>query len=104
MIANNTAFDQSVHLTPADVAVDSHTNPTMLQVHLKSSKSYRQCIGVTVTVGKTDDELCPCQCCTGLFGQTRCITGSIVHNKRRTPIDKVKICSTIQRSAHPDRY
>ena len=37
-IANNTAFDQSVHLTPADVAVDSHTNPTMLQVHLKTSK------------------------------------------------------------------
>lgn len=28
--------DSEVHLSPADIAVDSHTQPTLMRVHLKS--------------------------------------------------------------------
>ena len=37
-IPNDTAYDYSMHLSPGDIATDSHTNPTMLQVHLKTSQ------------------------------------------------------------------
>ena len=54
-IPNDTVYDYSLHLSPGDIATDSHTNPTMLQVHLKSSKTDRDRKGTTVIVGRTRD-------------------------------------------------
>ena len=31
-------FDPAIHLAPADIAVDSHSNPTLMQIRLKYSK------------------------------------------------------------------
>ena len=87
-IANNTAFDQSVHLTPADVAVDSHTNPTMIQVHLKTSKTDRQCVGVTVTVGKTDDELCPVSAVLAYLAKRGASQGPLFTTSEGLPLTK----------------
>ena len=87
-IANNTAFDQSVHLTPADVAVDSHTNPTMLQVHLKTSKTDRQCIGVTVTVRKTDNELCPVSAVLAYLAKHSASQGPLFTTSEGLPLTK----------------
>lgn len=58
-IPNDKAYDGSIHLSPGDIATDSHTNPTMLQVHLKTSKTDRDRKGATVIVGRTKDQLCP---------------------------------------------
>ena len=58
-IPNDKVYDYSIHLSPGDIATDSHTNPTMLQVHLKTSKTDRDCKGTTVIVGRTRDQLCP---------------------------------------------
>ena len=58
-IPNDKVYDYSIHLSPGDIATDSHTNPTMLQVHLKTSKTDRDRKGTTVIVGRTRDQLCP---------------------------------------------
>ena len=47
-VPNVTVYDYSLHLYPEDIATDSHTNPTVLQVHLKTSKTDRNCKGTTV--------------------------------------------------------
>ena len=58
-VPSDTAFDPQKHLALADIAVDSHHNPSLLRVHIKRSKTdpFRQ--GVHIYLGKTDNQLCP---------------------------------------------
>ena len=51
--------DPDEHLTFADVAVNDRDNPTILRVHLKTSKTDPFRSGVDVFVGKTGNDLCP---------------------------------------------
>ena len=46
-------------LSPRDIAVDSHTTPTHLTVHLQTSKTDPFGAGVTLHLGSTGDILCP---------------------------------------------
>ena len=46
-------------ISPEDVAVDSHTAPTHMTVHLKQSKTDPFSAGTTLHVGTTGDNLCP---------------------------------------------
>ena len=58
-IPSRNSFDPSYHLAWEDLAVNSHENPTFMQLTLKGSKTdpFRQ--GVKITVGRTRDKLCP---------------------------------------------
>lgn len=59
IVPSGLAFDPSVHLSVADVSVDSHTTPTYVAVNIKASKTdpFRQ--GVTIYLGRTYYEICP---------------------------------------------
>ena len=46
-------------LAPEDILLDSHTNPTHLAVHLKTSKTNPFGAGTTLHLGTTGDILCP---------------------------------------------
>ena len=52
-------FDPAWHLTPQDLAFDSEVEPSVLQVHLKGSKTDQLRAGVHLYVGATGNELCP---------------------------------------------
>ena len=56
---SDSAFDPSIHLTPADVLVDSHEPPSMLRIRLKQSKTDPFHSGVLVFIGKTGCIFCP---------------------------------------------
>ncbi len=51
--------DLAVCLTFSDVAIDSHTAPTLVRVHLKQSKTDPFRKGVDVFIGRTGKDLCP---------------------------------------------
>ena len=53
------SYDPDAHLSLADISVDSRTTPSMIQVHIKQSKTdpFRQ--GVHLCLGKTDNDVCP---------------------------------------------
>ena len=53
------SFHPSKSLTWGDVAVNSHSNPTMVQFHLKTSKCDQFGAGSDVVVSRTDNQLCP---------------------------------------------
>ena len=59
MLQDDTSFDGTAHLTPADVAVNSHQNPTLLAVRIKKSKTDQFSQGTTIYIGKTSSTLCP---------------------------------------------
>ena len=52
-------FDETSDLTFNDVAVDDFPNPSVIRIHLKTSKTdpFRQ--GAHIFLGRTRDELCP---------------------------------------------
>ena len=52
-------YDPTWHLCVSDMALDSHLAPTRLFITIKASKTdpFRQ--GVTITLGKTGQQLCP---------------------------------------------
>ena len=52
-------FNPATGLTWGDVAVDSHTHPTMIQFHLKVSKCDQFGAGSNIIVGRTESLLCP---------------------------------------------
>ena len=59
VVPSDSSFDPSIHLTAADVSVDSHTSPSYLAIRIKASKTdpFRQ--GVTIYVGRTNSRICP---------------------------------------------
>ena len=89
-IPNDTAYDYSLHLSPGDIATDSHTNPTMLQVHLKSSKTDRDCKGTTVIVGRTGDLLCPVSAVLAYLAIRGTTPGPLFQLENGVPLTKTR--------------
>lgn len=56
---NDSAFDPQGHLTPLDIAVDCHTCPTLVRVHIKHSKTDPFRHGIYIFLGRSGSDLCP---------------------------------------------
>jgi len=52
-------YDPNTHLSFGDVAVDNATNPTIISLNIKYSKTDHRRVGSQVVLGKTNDELHP---------------------------------------------
>ena len=59
MLPDGTPFNSTAHLTPADVVVDSHQNPSMIAVRIKKCKTDQFGQSTTVYIRKTSTALCP---------------------------------------------
>ena len=57
--SESSGYDPETHISVQDVCIDSLTNPQVLQVNLKASKTDPFHIGVKVYVGRTNCPLCP---------------------------------------------
>ena len=49
----------TVHLTPLDVAVDSHSQPSAVRLHIKRSKANQFGSGAQIFLARTGTDLCP---------------------------------------------
>ena len=56
-LTSDYAFDPATHLTFDDIIVDDITNPTLLKLRLKASKTDPFRKGVDIVVGKTNNKL-----------------------------------------------
>ena len=52
-------FDPSSHVTYNDISVDNRKSPSIVSIHLKKSKTDPFREGMRVTVGRTNNEICP---------------------------------------------
>ena len=57
-VPSDSAFDPAAHLTFDDVKVDNITNPTLLKIRLKASKTDPFHNGIDIVVGRTNNKLC----------------------------------------------
>ena len=59
VVPSHREYDATVHLSYGDVRVDSTENPQFLEVAIKASKTDPFRKGVTVYLGRTNNDLCP---------------------------------------------
>ena len=52
-------FNPEEHLSLADIAIDSHSSPSLLRVRIKQSKTDPFRLGVDIYLGKASPPLCP---------------------------------------------
>jgi len=52
-------YDPTVHLSFQDIAIDSHTSPTVVRISIKQSKTVPFCKGIQLFLGTTDHTICP---------------------------------------------
>ena len=58
-VLNQGEFDVTTHLSVADIAIDSKTSPSVIQVTIKQSKTNPFRKGVRLVLGQTDQQICP---------------------------------------------
>ena len=58
-VPSSSAFDPSTHLTLHDIAINKREDPSVIQIHLKVSKTDQERKGVSIFIGKTGDDICP---------------------------------------------
>ena len=88
IMPDDTNYCTQKHLSPGDIAIDSHCNPTMLRIFLKTSKTDREFKGVHIFVGKTGDDLCRVAAVTAFLAIRGNSPGPMFQFKDRTPLTK----------------
>ena len=58
-VPSQEAFDKDAHLCPRDIAIDSTTNPKLITIKIKQSKTDPFRRGVTLYLGRTESLICP---------------------------------------------
>ncbi len=95
-IPTRSTFDSRVHLTPQDVALDSHSHPTTMRVHIKASKTdqYRQ--GVLLYLAATGNDLCPVAAVAAYLARRPPVGGPLFLTAAGTPLTKPKLIALIR--------
>ena len=71
-----------------DVAVDSHSSPSLVKIHLKTSKADQEQKGADVYVGKTGDILCPVSALLAYLAVRGALPGPLFQLQDRSPLTK----------------
>ena len=59
LLTSEVEFNPAIHLCWGDIAVNDSANPSMVQIHLKTSKCDQFGRGSDIVVGRTNTEVCP---------------------------------------------
>lgn len=70
LLGDKDKFDERVHLSARDISVDNDDNPSMMQVHLKCSKTDQLALGTDIVLGRTGNKSVPNCGNACIFGST----------------------------------
>ena len=108
-LPSGTTFNPSLHLCPADIAVDNSRTPTTLRVHLKTSKTDQMRTGTDLYLGRTFNALCPVVAMLKYLAVRGFEEGPLFRFENGTPLTRPvfvsKIRQTLQQAGmDPTRY
>ena len=90
------AYDPETHLNLSDVALDSHSNPSMAQLFIKQSKTdpFRQ--GVEIFLGQSGTIVCPVQALIQYIGVRPATPGPLFILSTGVPLTRTHLVSNFQ--------
>ena len=101
----NETFDPTLHLTMADVQVDSSTNAQSFRVYIKCSKTDPFCKGCFIFLGRYSFPLCPVVSLTNYLHLHRPGTRPLFIYKNGTPLSLSSFLqSTLQSAGIPWKF
>ena len=91
-------FDPNQHLTDQDIAVDDYSNPTLISVHLKKSKTDQEGVGVTLFMGRTGMEVCPVTAILPylVVRRARFASGPLFVNEKGSPLSRIALVTWLR--------
>ncbi len=95
-IPSCTTFDQDRHLAWGDVTVDDLSNPRVLKVKLKASKTDQFGKGVDVFIGSSGSSLCPVMAALAYSHQRECGWPVFFRFKDGKPLTKARFTEVIR--------
>ena len=89
-------YDPAVHLNLADVAIDSHTAPSVIRLRIKQSKTdpFRQ--GVDVFLGASNSPICPVQAMIQFIAVRDAAPGPLFKFEGGSPLTRSSLISHTQ--------
>ena len=90
------AYDPASHLSLSDVALDNHTNPSMIRLVLKQSKTdpFRQ--GMEIFVGRSGTNVCPVQALLYYIGIRPATPGPLFVLSTGLPLTRACLVANLQ--------
>ena len=96
LLESTASFNPARSLAWGDVAVDSHTAPSMVQFHLKVSKCDQFSAGTHVVVGRTGDALCPVSALAQYISMRGCQPGAFFLDASQKVLTKQRFVERIR--------
>ena len=91
-------FEPSSSLTPEDVSVDDHDNPSMVCIHLKCSKTDPFRHGVDIYLGRTGRDLCPVAALLAYMAVRPAAQGPLFVEVDGTPLTRDKLVTAVRQA------
>ena len=88
-------FDETIDLTCEDVAADNYQNPSLICIHLKSSKTDPFCKGTDILLARTRDELCPVAAMLQWLVQRGNTPGPLCYFTSGTPLTRPRLVTSL---------
>lgn len=98
LLGDQDKFDERLHLSAKDISIDSHDNPSMMQVHLKHSKTDQLAKGVNIIVGSTGNSLCPVAAMLAFLAMRGSITGPLFQFMNKQPLKRSKFVALLRQA------
>ena len=90
------AYDPDVHLNLSDLALDNHSNPSVIQLRIKQSKTDPFREGIHIFLGKTDGAICPVQAVIKYIAVRSPNPGPLFVSSEGTPLTRGYLVSRLQ--------
>ena len=95
-IPSDSEYDSGAHLSFSDIAVDSPTNPTIMQVRIKSSKTDPFRKGVDIYLGRTHNSPCPITAMMAYLSVRGDTAGPLFHFKDGKPLTRDRFVNKLR--------
>ena len=95
-VPSQRAYDPDVHLSLADVAIDSHVSPSLLRLQIKQSKTDPFRVGVNIFLGATGAEVCPVTAFTQYMGVCNPLPGPLFVWANGDPLSRSTLVSHLK--------
>lgn len=94
-------YDAGCHLSEGDVTLDSNTAPSAVQVRVKASKTDPFRKGVSVYLGKTENDLCPVGAVAAYMAVRGRSAGPFFRFRDGTPLSRVLLVKRLREALQP---
>ena len=99
-VSNDQSYDDSVHLSVRDIAVDHPAAPSIIQIRIKQSKTdpFRQ--GVNLFLGRTGTSLCPASAIISYLSARGMSPGPLFRFQDSRPLTRQRFVDAVRDGLH----